>query len=117
MPFRRKKRRGGRPLYLATHYLTPASCGYCDREHSLIPLIEYERQKGITRKKSTSLLKKKYLLCLWYKGQYYVMENPTNPPGEYEFTHRLRNKRKRSNSRGAYRSEINYYSSEKFKNR
>lgn len=56
MPFKRQKRRGGRPLYLATHYLTPASCGYCDGEHRTIPLIEYEKLHGITRKKSISLL-------------------------------------------------------------
>jgi len=79
MAFKSPKRRGGRPLYLKTHYLTPARCGYCEGEYSLIPLIEYERQKGITRKKSTSLLKKKYLLCTWFKGNYHVMRNPNNP--------------------------------------
>jgi len=117
MPFKRAKRRGGRPLYLKTHYLTPASCGYCEGKYSLIPLIEYERQKGITRKKSTSLLKKRFLLCTWFKGNYHVMENPNNPPSEYEFTHRLRNKRKRSNSRGVYKSEKEYYASERFRDR
>lgn len=74
-------------------------------------------QKGITRKKSTSLLKKKYLLCTWFKGHYYIMENPNNLPSEYEFTHRLRNKRKRSNSRGTYKSEREYYVSEQVRDR
>lgn len=42
------------------------------------------------------------------------MENPTNPPSEYEFTHRLGNKRKHSNSRGTYKSKREYYASERF---
>lgn len=71
-------------------------------------------QKGITRKKSTSLLKKKHLLYTWLKVNYHMMENYINLPCEYEFIHRLRNKRKCSNSRGVYKSEKEYYASERF---
>lgn len=107
----------GKWLYLKTRYWTPERCGYCDSNHLLIPFAEYLRQKGISRRKGETLLKRHYLLAKYVskiapRGMFFVMENPEMPPGEYEFTHRLygsgRN-RKRSKSRGTFKSELEYY--------
>lgn len=97
---------GGNALYLRTRYCNPQKAGITDCS-GMIPLVQYCRDKGITRHKADGLLKRGHLLCMCLEGTYFVMENPNNPVTERELTRRLP-KRKKSRSRGTYKSELDW---------
>lgn len=98
---------GGNALYLRTRYCKPETVGIYDYT-GMVRLSEYIKQKGITRHKVDGLLIRGYLLCMFFGGAYWVMENPFNLPTEREFINRLP-KRKRNKTRGYFKSELEYY--------
>lgn len=96
-------------MYLRTHYCTPCRAGLDLPLTALVTLYKWIEDNNTTRDKAYTLLKRHKLLCQYYKGRYYVCENPNNPIDITDLTTRKRTCRKRSNSRGRYQSEMEYY--------
>lgn len=103
-------------LWLRARYCSVWSANL-EGEIKLIKLTDYERKNNITRAKSETLLKYHHLFCTHFKGVYWVVENPEDPPTEEMFRKRQRRVFRRRKCRGVFKSELEYYKRDNEKRR